>query len=382
MTINTLRLNTNAPISILIGENGCGKSQVLADEARNSVYERNSVIAIATSVYDKFPRRNFSKNFHYMGGRLGRFIPREAIKQAFMKKYSNLDRDFYKIFRILEYVNYDQKIGFKLSGLEFSYDDILDDINELTDKEKEDLETVLHGLTRMKKGSSDNILWFSRNNLAHDRYDEYLLQLVALESILKKYKIIKSIEIYLSKDDRSFPLSSASSGELSLISTLVFISSFIEDDTLILIDEPENSLHPKWQKKYISMIMDMFSYYRPSIIAATHSPIVISGLHKEEGVEIHKHTGLGFVLDDKKPKNAEDIYSELFDIITPASRGLSNDCADLLNHYSKKSISFSEANNQVNNYILKSYDDSQIDFLMGIKELLTQIKNKRVEKHG
>ena len=72
----------DSPISILIGENGCGKSEVLSIMALDGTYEFSSVIAIATSVYDKFPRRNCRKNYHYMGSRLGRFIPREAIKEA------------------------------------------------------------------------------------------------------------------------------------------------------------------------------------------------------------------------------------------------------------------------------------------------------------
>ena len=76
MDLSSLKLNMNSPISILIGENGCGKSEILSQLARSSVDEFSSVIAIATSVYDKFPHRNFKKHYHYMGGRLGRFVPR------------------------------------------------------------------------------------------------------------------------------------------------------------------------------------------------------------------------------------------------------------------------------------------------------------------
>jgi predicted ATPase len=59
MDLSSLKLNMNSPISILIGENGCGKSEVLSRMAIGSINEFSSVIAIATSVYDKFPRRNF-----------------------------------------------------------------------------------------------------------------------------------------------------------------------------------------------------------------------------------------------------------------------------------------------------------------------------------
>jgi len=378
MDVGTLSLNMNSPISILIGENGCGKSYVLSELARTSVRERESVIAIATSVYDKFPRRNFSKNFHYMGGRLGRFIPREAIKQAISQMDSNNSKDFFTFFKVLDYVGFDQKIGFKLSGLEHLFDDIVDNITELDEVQKDELDRVLYGLTSDKYNAENDILWFNRDHLYHEVSDEFLINLLSFEAILKKHKLIKSIDIYLSKKGETFPLSSASSGELSLISTLIFISSFIQDNTLILVDEPENSLHPKWQKEYISMIMDLFSYFRPNIIAATHSPIVISGLHKELEVDIHKYTDSGFIKVSQKAKNAEDIYDALFDIITPASRELSNKCAEILNSFSDENTSLEDANLVLNQFIDKSYDEQQITFINGVKDLLIQINEKRV----
>jgi len=378
MNISTLKINMSSPISILIGENGCGKSTVLSELARTSVHEKNSVIAIATSVYDKFPRRNFNRNFHYMGGRLGRYIPREAIKQAISKIDSVHSKDFSAIFRILDYVGYSQTIGFKVSGLEHLYDDILDDISELNDAQKELVDRVLYKLTNKLDYVERSVIWFNREHQYDDVSGEFLIELLSLEVVLKKYKLIKSIDIYLSKQGQIFPLTSASSGELSLISTLVFISSFIEDDTLILIDEPENSLHPKWQKEYISMIMDVFSYYNPSIVAATHSPMVISGLHKESDVDIHKYTKSGFIKVSQNSKSAEGIYEALFDIITPASRELSNQCAEILNSFSDYNTSLEDAYLTLNEYIDKSYDEQQITFINGVKDLLIQINNKRV----
>jgi predicted ATPase len=376
MDLSSLKLNMNSPISILIGENGCGKSEVLSQMARGSINEFSSVIAIATSVYDKFPRRNFSANYHYMGGRLGRFVPREAIKEAISRLHDKRDSDFSALFRSLNYIGFDQRLGFRLLGIDHEFESLLNEIDEIDKVQKDELERVLFSLTQRKYSTKTEVLWFHQDSQYINISDEFLVKLVHMESTLKKYKIIKSIEIFLSKDEKVFPLSKASSGELSLLSTLIFISSFIDDCTLILIDEPENSLHPKWQKDYISMIMDLFSYYEPKIIAATHSPVVISGLSKEKWVDIHKHTKSGFILDNGSMKNVEVIYSELFDIITPGSRNLSNDCADILNKYSESKISFQNANAQLDSYIDKSFDETQKEFLEGIKKLISQIKDK------
>ncbi len=45
---------------------------------------------------------------------------------------------------------------------------------------------------------------------------------------------------------------------------------------LLLIDEAENQLHPKWQKRFIRAIFDVFPNLQ--IIATTHSPFIISSV--------------------------------------------------------------------------------------------------------
>lgn len=376
MQFNNLQINTDTQISILIGENGCGKSQILGELARHMVWDQK-VIAIATAIYDKFPRRNYSKNFDYMGSRLGRFVPREAIKKAFSKVDLTSPKALTEIFNVLDYVKFDEMIGFKVRGLNHDYDSVLTEAEDLSESQKDEIDRIFYSLTHGKYNAESEILWFSRKHYAKNLADEFLIELVSLEKTLKKHKLIKAIDIYLSKQGSVFPLSDASSGELSLISTFVFISSVIDYGSVILIDEPENSLHPKWQKDYIKMIMDLFTYYEPKIIAATHSPIVVSGLHQENSVDIHKYTPSGFELDTSGVKNAEEIYSELFNIVTPASRNLSNQCADLLNRYSEGSISYASSIELIELFKLQSFDEQQKEFLEGVKGLLGQIKEQR-----
>ncbi len=382
MNQNSLRINMQTPINILIGENGCGKSTVLSELARYSVSEETRVIAIATSVYDKFPRRNIHKNYHYMGSRLGRFISRDAVKQAIAKIDFMNKRGFSSIYRVLDYVDFEQRIGFCIGGVNKDFHNILHDCDELDDELKTQISIAFkNAITHSHFPSELNhdrvMLWFSSADNQIDGMENSISELLTYERILKKLRLINSIEILLSKGGKSFLLSNASSGELSLISVLVFISTFINEHTMILIDEPENSLHPKWQKEYFKKIMDLFSYFEPQIIAATHSPLIVSGVQQENNVDIHKYTNDGFILDENRNSNAEDIYSDLFDIITPASRSLSNKCADLLNNFSDNKISFTEANEQIKVFLEKSYDIKQKSFLEGIIDLLKQMSLKK-----
>ncbi|MER9163629.1 AAA family ATPase [Mesorhizobium sp. M0715] len=74
-------------------------------------------------------------------------------------------------------------------------------------------------------------------------------------------------------------LLAASSGQLSMVSALVALASVIHNGSLVLIDEPELSLHPEWQIKYVDLLVKTFArYHGCHFVVATHSPMVISEL--------------------------------------------------------------------------------------------------------
>lgn len=82
--------------------------------------------------------------------------------------------------------------------------------------------------------------------------------------------------IFLKKQGTEIPLERASSGEIQLLTTLAFIASHITERTAILIDEPENSLHPRWQRSYIDRLFDLFQSSEPKVIIATHAPVMVT----------------------------------------------------------------------------------------------------------
>lgn len=74
-------------------------------------------------------------------------------------------------------------------------------------------------------------------------------------------------------------LKRASSGQLGMATALLSLASEIQDGSLVLIDEPEISLHPEWQVKYIGLLLETFEAYEGChFVIATHSPLVISEL--------------------------------------------------------------------------------------------------------
>lgn len=70
-----------------------------------------------------------------------------------------------------------------------------------------------------------------------------------------------------------------SSGQFHILKSIITLIAEIEDNSLILIDEPEISLHPSWQVNYMSVLNDMLSGYKGChVFVATHSHLIVTSL--------------------------------------------------------------------------------------------------------
>ncbi|PZR32129.1 ATP-dependent endonuclease [Caulobacter segnis] len=82
--------------------------------------------------------------------------------------------------------------------------------------------------------------------------------------------------ILLEKQGSAFRIGSASSGERQLLTYLLAIYALDVRDALILIDEPELHLHPRWQKALLNLFEQLSVETGNQFIMATHSPTFIS----------------------------------------------------------------------------------------------------------
>ena len=69
-------------------------------------------------------------------------------------------------------------------------------------------------------------------------------------------------------------LSSGEQHEVVLFYELIFNT---KENTLVLIDEPELSLHVTWQKEFISDLLKIIELQKMQVIVATHAPAIING---------------------------------------------------------------------------------------------------------
>ncbi|QCI28549.1 AAA family ATPase [Caminibacter pacificus] len=78
-----------------------------------------------------------------------------------------------------------------------------------------------------------------------------------------------------------FLIDELSSGERTLISEVLYLYLSNIKNMVILIDEPELSLHPKWQSKILKLYEDYAIKNNCQIILATHSPLIIGSAKSE-----------------------------------------------------------------------------------------------------
>lgn len=75
----------------------------------------------------------------------------------------------------------------------------------------------------------------------------------------------------------SFSIFELSSGEYHLLTTVLGIGFSLEKSSVLLIDEPENNLHPQWQRSLMSLVFDICenAMSHGHLIVSTHSPLIV-----------------------------------------------------------------------------------------------------------
>lgn len=91
--------------------------------------------------------------------------------------------------------------------------------------------------------------------------------------------------------DEKISIDTLSTGEKEILSKVFFL--FISDikDSIILIDEPEISLHPSWQNRIVKIYKAFAKQNNNQIILATHSPQIIASTPNESLRVLVKENG-------------------------------------------------------------------------------------------
>lgn len=126
--------------------------------------------------------------------------------------------------------------------------------------------------------------------------DQQILKLLN-ENDLLKFSFAEEVTKLIDGKEHGHDIACFSSGQQEILAKLMDLqkSSFCDS---ILLDEPESSLHPRWQRKIIDIIQAIVfenNQQKPQIFLATHSEKVLESLIEKQNaliVRLYKEDGL------------------------------------------------------------------------------------------
>ncbi len=144
----------------------------------------------------------------------------------------------------------------------------------LKDKDYRSSEITEHFYNYMKKIFDDLDIGFKYSHL--DKEDNVWFYNGKNEEYYYTAKANNNLE-----DKNIFTIDKLSTGEKTLLSKIMYLYFKNYKDKIILIDEPELSLHPSWQNKVLKIYENFAIKNNCQIIIATHSPHIIGSAKNE-----------------------------------------------------------------------------------------------------
>lgn len=118
-------------------------------------------------------------------------------------------------------------------------------------------------------------------------------------------------ELFLEKDGKQYDMNQLSSGETEVLNFLLGILSTNIRNGLIVIDEPELHLHPRWQKVLLELVADLEERTGNQFILTTHSPHFITEWTISQVLRVYKDP-----TDSSRLTRVEDVGSaDLRDLV-------------------------------------------------------------------
>lgn len=231
----------------VIGNNGEGKSLLLREIAEQSVDQGRITIGVAFGFSDRFAHRA-KKNkedvfFRYEG-------TRNANSTASGKKLA-LDMGK-KMFDIHCDPHRLEAFSMGLELLDFRARRYL--VPFISEWDSQDTDLLVSSTVLLSDLAKDNIGLVEPSALA------------SMQPALGR----------MSARSEVTPFSELSSGEQQMLALLVKLAVSATPNALILIDEPEISLHVSWQRLLPVMLSRMCEHFECDMVVATHSPLLVT----------------------------------------------------------------------------------------------------------
>lgn len=260
-------LNFTFPLTVIVGKNGSGKTTVMK--------------AIKLLANHQIPLNEFFETVIDDGGLQNADISYSVDGNTL--QYKRLSQNNWDINGkisdkiSLAYIQTKSMVG----AVDKSF--LYDDIGKHTARAKQ-VEYVIRQSRKLKQ----NTLSTSQRKLQHQLSNDsvgfvnYILQraIKTVEIIRHKYYSGTWATSIIFNDGNQYSEYNAGSGEF-LVASMVDRIETLSSGSILLLDEPEVSLHPEAQKRLICYLFDVIKRKKVQIIITTHSTHIIENLPKD-----------------------------------------------------------------------------------------------------
>ena len=151
-----------------------------------------------------------------------------------------------------------------------------------------------------------------------------------------------------------------SSGHKNILLTLVSLVNYVEEKTLVILDEPEEHLHPPLVAALIRTLSELLTYRNGVAVIATHSPVIVQEIPKKCVWKIRrkgKHHIFNRPEIETFGENLGELTTEIFgyDVVNSGFHALLKDAVGKTNTYDRALSTFNgELGNEAKS-ILRAY---------------------------
>ena len=137
-------------------------------------------------------------------------------------------------------------------------------------------------------------IYFDDFDKKYEKYENLVKKLDLYTEIMEKKLKFKKVKISISEGikivdaenpEKEIEISKLSSGEKHEIIMFYELIFETNEGILLLIDEPEISLHVVWQRKFIDDLLKVIKDKKISVVISTHSPQII-GHYQEKQIDL------------------------------------------------------------------------------------------------
>lgn len=326
-----------------------------------------TIVACNFGAFDKFPVQKVNGSsqtrydvpyYKYVGAHVnGNMISSSAIafRLLFALKENMDDRQRQNLSSILDFIGYDHTITLNYSIVLRSkkngsvYDHVLQRVqkdkeySKLTSEQRSNKVKELYDFYKNKEFAKQPTCNYDididQNSLAANEDLNYIYK-------LKQYDLVQAASVVFYKNGKQIASEEMSSGEFAMLSMVLSISTAASDShTLILIDEPELSLHPNWQMTIIDNLDRALKDQVCHLLIATHSHMLVSDLPmNRSSVSQWEKDKDGNLIANRIEENtygwsAEEVLLKVFKTATDRNRYFGERIAKLLEQMGNDTIS-------------------------------------------